>query len=246
MPTFHIDIAQYYERLLQDRQMAEWAAMCEKPIKQLIARYDLAGKSILSLGSGEAFEEYWFHKAGWRLTLNEISGKIATTLRTIPVGDDRFVIDDAAKWLALSNETFDVVYASSFAPDEHRRESMLVGGRWQTGNDPFSSVLIDAAKRGQVSIFQHYKGGVPNVAVYLKDIRRQFAGSGLRLEEAFCFRHSVKNFPVIASRNKIKKQAQLTTFHGRYHDKTISTDIIRCAPANLQFAMFRAQRILMM
>lgn len=42
-------------------------AMCEAAIRQLVDRYELAGKDTLSIGAGRAVEEYWMGKAGRRL-----------------------------------------------------------------------------------------------------------------------------------------------------------------------------------
>src|SRR5689334_12153240 len=84
---YRIRIGDFFDRRAEsgDDAFGRLIARCEEPIKQLIARYDLAGKSVLSIGAGEGFEEVWFARAGCPLTLIDINpsiGAFCASLRT--------------------------------------------------------------------------------------------------------------------------------------------------------------------
>ena len=102
---------------------------CADTMPPLIERFELRGRDVLSLGPGLAYEEFWMHQAGCKLTLVDIDeyGTIAPLLAGLPqvVGDARdlrYVVGDARVFVT-SPEAAGVscLYVSSFTPDELRR-----------------------------------------------------------------------------------------------------------------------------
>lgn len=58
MKLYKLNAADFYgpDAYGDDRNIAK----CEQPIRQLIDRYDIKGKSVFSIGPGSAHEEYHF------------------------------------------------------------------------------------------------------------------------------------------------------------------------------------------
>lgn len=91
--------------------------LCRAAISELIEAYSLGGKSVLSVGSKAGHEEVWFYRAGCPVTLCDIDehGDLEPILRQLPVGDLAYYICDVRD---LPKGRFDVLYLSSFTPDE--------------------------------------------------------------------------------------------------------------------------------
>lgn len=229
------------------------AQRCAPAMNGLIARYGLAGKRVLSLGSGEAFEEFWFYKASCTLVLNDLdeTGSFERYLQLLPSpGSARldYVTSDAGALVEKlgGRESFDVLYVSSFHPDEMRREEMQQDFRarrsvvakarfvtWPRGEAPYHDTLVSAAGcigAGGLAIFQHYRGGV-NVAAnrhYLRDVARQFGEHGLTLLEVYCFCEAPAVVLVVAIKagaadaqrhaRELAGRPAIRSFHGRYPD----------------------------
>ena len=66
-------------------EFSEHLRECKPTIGELICRYDLNNRKILSLGAGAAFEEYWMANAGCELTLVDISPEIETYVASLPL-----------------------------------------------------------------------------------------------------------------------------------------------------------------
>jgi SAM-dependent methyltransferase len=236
---YRVLIGDFFDRRADgiDNAFGRLIATCEEPIKQLIARYDLAEKSVLSIGAGEGFEEVWFARAGCPLTLVDINPSIGAFCASLPPaagepGAFTYVIADAEDYVATATNLFDVLYVSSFHPDELRREELQgPAGRWPAGEDPYHLALMRAAsllKPGGLAIFQHYRGGV-NIAVqpnYLDDVRRQFRRHGLAPLEAYTFRSSPKYLLLVAVKGRhddaaalgrsFQRRSSISEFHGRF------------------------------
>lgn len=111
-------------------------ARCAKPMRELIDRYDIKRKSVLSIGPGSAHEEYQFLIYGQcTLTLVDIDeyGSLAPRLELLAnasaagpriryyIGDFREVRNDRdLAQIPLQ----DLIYVSSFTPDELRRDAL--------------------------------------------------------------------------------------------------------------------------
>lgn len=201
-------------------------AMCEAAIRQLVDRYELAGKDTLSIGAGRAFEEYWMGKAGCRLTLVDLDLDTVARLEEhllslprTPAGPETlsYVIGDALEYCkSAAFAKFGVLYVSSLHPDEIRREEIqktFIAERteaarqsyltWPRGSRPYSQYITagwSLIADGGLAIMQHYRGGVDVVMQphYLDDMQDQMAEFGLALLEAWCFRQSPQHLLVIA------------------------------------------------
>ena len=172
MTQYIVDAESYYRGINDDLETsseqtfagAAKVFLCKPAMSGLIERYSLDNTLILSLGSGAAFEEYWFHKAGCKLILNDLdipTHKIEKYLKTLPQAaatDFVFLIDDADNTLSeLPESHFDALYVSSFHPDEVRREQIqeeFKGRRtedeahhyvtWPRDSLPYSNTLVSA------------------------------------------------------------------------------------------------------
>jgi hypothetical protein len=169
-----------------------------------------------------------------------------------------FIIADAIEYCAsIEHQDFDILYVSSMHPDEIRREKIqadFIANRtevsrqsyltWPKGVRPYSNEVSDGwslVKDGGLVIMQHYRGGVDSVMQphYIDDVADQLSEKNLYLLEVWCYRKSPQHLLIIAfkgkenlkqwSANLIKKQL-ISTFHGRYPDPSISTDVIRIYP----------------
>jgi hypothetical protein len=233
VPTYIVDPDDYYRRADHNSDVpasdifcgADEVQLTRSAINGLIDRYGLAGKAILSLGSGRAFEEYWFHMRGCRLTLNdldEVDHGVEGYLKTlVPSDREEFIyyIEDADRTLArFPDGHFDALYVSGFHPDEVRREGIQENFRqtrteeeaanyvtWPADAEPYADTLVNApgkVKPGGIAIFQHYRGGVylDNNPHYIESVRRQFRGHGAELLEAYAFRKSPCHILAIAYR----------------------------------------------
>lgn len=105
-----------------------YASYLEPPIQQLMKKYNIYDKSIISIGAGRGYEEYWFTKDN-KVTLldnqslplfdnDEPIDEYVTLLERPRSKDDElhYIFEDALKY--KGNEKYDVVYLSNFPPDE--------------------------------------------------------------------------------------------------------------------------------
>jgi hypothetical protein len=188
----------------------------EIAMSNVIKRYELSGKNILSLASGAAFEEYWMLRAGNRVTcVDDFSDhrgisrvQAATTAKESSAF--RYVKSDFYAFVAQSEpEPFDVCYISSFPPDEYAREEIQAAYRarltqdekfssyksWPDGMPPFLQPMMDARKLispGGLLLIQSYRGGVDikENRHYPGMIEEQMAKNDLALLEIHYFRQS--------------------------------------------------------
>ncbi|MCX7144307.1 MAG: hypothetical protein NT123_25405 [Proteobacteria bacterium] len=236
---FDVKAAEYYGRGTPDPNSflgPSFVTMVERPIKQLVARYHLAGKSILSLGAGAAFEEYWMSQAGARLTLNDLDaahGHIRPYLETLPAGDLTYYLEDAAETIRFV-ERHDVLYVSSFHPDEIRREEIVARhGGWPIGESPYHELLLNAmgcVKPNGLVIFQHYRGGVdPSTSPhYILAVRDALNVRGITLADAYVFRQAPTKLLIVGFRGEPPDFGpEITEFHGRYPYEWIRRDVVK-------------------
>jgi hypothetical protein len=239
-----------------DSTFAKNMALCKKPIEQICNRYQLRGKHVLSLGTGDGFEECWMAPAN-RLTMVDISDSVAAfkeAARGTGTPADRYFVADAHDFIGQCQETFEVLYVSSFHPDELRREAIQTDFRkmrspdeadnyitWKAGTPAYHHIIEDAldlVKPDGLIILQHYRGGIDITAnpQYVDDIVWQFARHGVHLVELHHFRESPMHLLVTARRcskagiqqfrSWLKGRPPITTFHGRY-DNPLNQDILR-------------------
>lgn len=78
MSLYQVSAKEYFDKLPSSVKYSKKAAFtgtyeniqkCKVPITNLVQRFKLENKHIISLACGTAFEEFWFHSFGCRLTL---------------------------------------------------------------------------------------------------------------------------------------------------------------------------------
>ena len=132
MKQFVVDPAEFYAAGKVALSTPDDRECCRATIGQLIARYDLHHRHVLSVGGGTAHEEYWFLQAGCDLTVVDLDehGRILPyleRLRLVPEDTAsaqlRYVVGDALEWSKTIGieRRFDVCYFSSFTVDEMHR-----------------------------------------------------------------------------------------------------------------------------
>jgi hypothetical protein len=189
-----------------------------RAVGELIARYGIRNRRILSLGGGISREERYLAELGPNdvtvIDLDQPNGNIEPALRQAPPGAMRYFIGDALEpW----NEPFDVLYLSSFYPDEMRRHELLTARRvWPADADPFHPAVMGHAEKlppGGWMFIQSigYSLDVSYHPNYLPACVAQLDRHGLRLVEVHRFTVS-KGVMLYAA---IKLGPALTTFHGR-------------------------------
>ena len=134
MTIYHLNAKDYFDNLFDER-FDEYSrpyyeyTRYENAMTQLIEKYNLQNKMILSIGSGYGVEEYWFYKTGSSLFLVDIDEQTAIerNLKKLPLNDIQestltYFIEDANVYLQkYSERKFDAIFFSSFTLDEQRR-----------------------------------------------------------------------------------------------------------------------------
>ena len=111
-----------------------------KPIGELVERYGLAGRSVVSVGASGGHEEYWLHAAGCPLTLVDLDedGAIEPYVARLSEAESgprdlTYVIGDGIAWARSGPEQAHLLYLSSFTPEELRRREVNAAGAAATG-----------------------------------------------------------------------------------------------------------------
>lgn len=170
---YHADYDEFFSIKHDERIRSQWltnSQLCEKPITQLIDRYDINSKSVLSIGPSYGHEEYWFHrKGGCSLTFIDIdeSHTIEDYLKKISLQAEGshlvYGIGDASDLSMDGSQRFDVCYFSSFTPDmlknrkvadriskssvrrafdrlSRKSDASYSGGPWPDNEEPLSNL----------------------------------------------------------------------------------------------------------
>jgi hypothetical protein len=134
MTTYHVNAEDYFNNTLGGLgDQAKIFSECQKnkdPINQLMEKYHLKNKNVLSIGGGTALEEYWLYRNGCKLTLVDIEksreGYLARLTQVNPADATlTYFVEDASEYLQRhSRPEFDLIYFSGFAPDEIRRDQL--------------------------------------------------------------------------------------------------------------------------
>jgi hypothetical protein len=197
-------------------------------IGQLIERYGIRNKRLLSLGGGSVFEERWFVTLGANaLTVIDIDEhkSAESRLRTGEPGPMKYIVGDALNFDAGEH---DVLYLSSFTPDEMRRYDFIApkdGPRrfWRIEWDPFHPAVMQHASRltpGGLMIVQSIGYSLDAVGhpQYIPACQRQLAENGFDLIELWRFQKTVGVMLYVAQKRGGQRpplQAPLTAFHSR-------------------------------
>jgi hypothetical protein len=228
---FRIDPA-----LLARPYAAEIAAI-RPTVAQLVDRYGLAGKSILSIGPGVGLEEMAMLECGaGSMTMFDVdeSGTLAGFLPTIarPDGTVTYMLGDFTKIADQPLPRCDVLYVSSLTPDEHHRASTLrrppswlcppLRPSWPRNAPTLHPSVVSAMQRyvapDGIFILQSYAAGIDvSVNHYLEAWSTTLRAVGFELLEAYRFTVSPATTLWVAARDKITfdDRPALTRFHGR-------------------------------
>jgi hypothetical protein len=198
-------------------------------MRELVERYGIVGKSVLSVGAGSGEEEHRLVLAGNDVLMIELDegGSIRERMEKLPEGRGlSYWIGDAAD-LAGALGCYDVIYFSSFTPDEERRQKIyrdnLAAGRyWSTTDEPFHPVVMgytEKLKAGGLLLVQSYYGGVDTAYEphYLGACQLQLHRAGLSLLEVHRFKHSrgVTLYTAVKGPTQQASVRPLSAFHGR-------------------------------
>lgn len=194
-------------------------------VDQLVRRYGLKNKSILSLGSRFGREEYWLAKLGGnRLMLVDIDEQndLQPILQKAEPGDLRYFVGDAGN--VPGDEQFDVLFLSGFAPDEFHRAAILKDHNriWPTGAKPFCDLTMRFAGRlraGGLLLIQSFYSGVDcDVSPeFIPSCDAQLRAVGLDLVEQyrFCGSHGINLFVIAKGDVGFPLDCDISIFHGR-------------------------------
>jgi hypothetical protein len=204
-------------QLMQELALTELVDICEPVINQLVERFDLAGKTLMSVGAGGAHEEAAFLRSGMRRAflfdideystvepvLRRISQQSQTSARFVYSVDDFLKIQPSESYL----EPIDVLYFSSFTPDELRRGEISEQYRgqpqaklpeadphWPAGVDPLHEIVLKAIDRhltsGGIFILQSYCAGVDVLSnpSYVRQWQQVLQRHKVALVEIYYFR----------------------------------------------------------
>jgi hypothetical protein len=209
-------------------------------MRELIERYGIASrkralsgdagpKSVLAIAAGAAVEERYFAEAGCRLVMIDIDerGGMLPVLQKMPSSHGiTYWIADAVSDIGDIG-VYDVVYMSSFTPDEMRREALVQanaarGRSWRTNDDPFHPAIMryaDAVAPDGLLIVQSYCGGIDTDANpnYLNACRRQLLRNGLQLLEVHRFEKTpgIMLYTAVKGHPRAAPADKLSQFHGR-------------------------------
>lgn len=201
-PQYFFSTPDYYE-VVKDSMM------------QLISRYDLSQSDILSIGPGDAQQEYWFYKSGCDLTFIDIDehGVIVAKLDDITEKSDAddippnertltYIIGDARRAPEWLRKNFDVLFISSFTPDEFyrsklledaKRESwlpnLLCGSFWLENKAPLSPIMGEFLETGLskngLFVLLTYAQGTETSTFFLCAMRDQLREQNIQLLEVY-------------------------------------------------------------
>lgn len=214
------------------RSLASYAPHHADTMTELIERYGIIGKKVLSVGPGDCAQEYWFHKLKNSLFLIDIDerGLLEPRLKKLAeskgsaADSDRitYVIGDAVHVSSWLNDKFDVIFTSGFTPDEFYRTHVQEGfrervkdsnllstiGAWPPDAPALSPLTAEIIDRGLADdglfILLSYRGGpgVIRARNYLPSMREQLQALGLHLLEVHCLASVPGVHLVIAQRSR--------------------------------------------
>lgn len=208
----------YYDGLKSNDLFEINRTKVEECMNQLISRFKINNKKVLSVGSSYGHEEYWFYKAGYQLTLVDIdeSNQIRPYLDSFNKQEstDRkkltYYLGDALDFFDSTHEKFDICYFSGFTPDELRRRDL------QYKNPPLPVVLWRAVlKRIGYSPKSWDEKWEPYCELVISLVSKMLNDEGLFISQSYAYGVDIVNNPHFIP--LIKKQL-----------KTIGIELLEC------------------
>lgn len=200
-------------------------ALSHEPMTQLIKRYGLQKKTVLSVGASFGYQEYCFYENGCALTLCDMDegSTIEPRLKTLKAGDLAYALGDVRE---LDAGKFDAVFFSGFTPNElrnrHQGKLQRFLGKPIWHDAPFHDIVIDAVDKSLAKdglfIFQSYASDVDaSKPEYVSAVKRQLAPLGIGLVDLYYYETRPHVHLIIAARGKAPElqSGEITAFHGR-------------------------------
>ena len=210
---YNVDLKDYFEK---------HSNHCKQPMNELIRKYNLFQSEILSIGPKTGHEEYWFYKNDCKLTFVDIDEdtNIEPYLKKLSSNTElaslKFIIDDARNLEDYLLPKFDIVYFSSFTPNDIGNSKIILPRRtlknrfgrkynvqflnkqWPKDVNPLNEITMTVLnlhlKDEGLFIYQSYASGVDaRNSTYLKLIKKQLSEIGVQLLDVYGFEkfHSV-------------------------------------------------------
>jgi hypothetical protein len=218
VPTYMIDSAALVRQFWSNSP-----TRCEEAIKQLSARYRLAGRHVLSIGGGGIQEHYLLVDGAASATVVEPDphGNLRRFFNVGPPGKLRYVVTKADGW--QPDQPYDTLFVSGYDAAELRRADLVRSNfPWPKSLDPFHPTVMryaDALPNGGLLIAQITSGGADIRANpdFIPAVQRQLGEHGLKLLEAYRFSETAGIMLLVAGKGSvaIDDAAKLTTFYGR-------------------------------
>jgi len=215
LPAYSLDES-FFSKLPVQKIFIGFEGMIEATIRQLVTKYEIKNKNIFSIGSGLAFEEYWFYKFGNNLVLLDIDEpKILEKVCIDSMnsnGNITYIIDDVYNFDNYDVRKFDVVYVSSFTLNELRnaeiagKNSIVNRGlnqilkkvgkykmkKWPQSKAPFMDIIMkilnQTLKTGGLFICQSYASDVDSSSSsYIEAVKKQLNSNGIKLFAIYRF-----------------------------------------------------------
>jgi len=214
MTIYKVSCAEYYKGLEQNFSFTRDRDKVKKTMIQLIDKYNIKNKSVLSVGPGTGYEEYWFNENNCQLTFIDIdeTKSIEPYLKTVPDGKGlTYYIGDARQYLKEVEGKYDILYLSGFSPDEFRRGKIMddqdkkhkimrkipiicrfVKIIWPKDENPFMDLVINSItslKNNGLFISQSFYGvvNIPHNPHFIKLIQNQLKQAGIELIALYYF-----------------------------------------------------------
>ena len=209
-------------RILAENPHIHRIDRCSRPITELMRRLNIHDMEILSVGSGEGHEEFWFARNRNRLTLLDANPEFAERLmrkageKTETTLD--FIIADIQDYLE-SPRQYDICYISSLHPDEMYRRQTLQSGHTSARHSrdesagniwpddqlpllPYVPKCATLVKDDGWFIYQSYASGcsVTENPHFLDMLCRQLEEEGLYVAETWYFQFDPCYFLIVAKK----------------------------------------------
>lgn len=217
---YHVDYEGYYNGLNDDVYFSSNKIKVKEAMNQLIQRYNIFEKEVLSIGSSFGFEKYWFYKNRCGLTLVDIdeSNNIKPYISKIPLSNDennlKFYLGDAYEFIKCANQKYDICYYSGFTVDELRRGEIqrknifkiilsrlgVRVNKWPSNENIFCELVLEInnnlLKEGGLFIVQSYSSGINYVEdkYCIELLKAQLKENGIILLDLFSF----KEYPTVS------------------------------------------------
>jgi len=246
LAIYRIDYEEFFSCLhnpTQKESFEKHKELCREPMNQLIKKYNLHSKKVLSIGPGLAFEEYWFFKNGGSLTFISDQEIFSNSKINLEKQNNHlaYIIDDAKNFKNYLTDTFDVVYFSSFPPNEltnrtirHKYQFSIVRRglnllsrktkinflqkqwTWPHNEKPFIDFVMEIMETvlgtGGLVIHQSYASDIDTRSInYIDRVKEQLDSINIRLLAVYYFIDRPHVKLIIGYKNNLSEAIKFAT-----------------------------------